>query len=100
MPWELEGPRKPTPCRQRANLAKFKEVNLWVLHGNARGRRFYEREGFQTDSAPVKEAHVGSVKLPEVRYWKSVPILSAIITRPFAGVSERWQLSPIFTDKM
>jgi GNAT superfamily N-acetyltransferase len=51
-------------------LAKFKEVNLWVLHGNARGRRFYEREGFQIDSAPIKEAHVGGVKLPEVRYWK------------------------------
>jgi hypothetical protein len=44
--------------------AKFIQVNLWVLDGNARARQFYEREGFQIDPGASKDAQGGSVKLP------------------------------------
>jgi GNAT superfamily N-acetyltransferase len=52
--------------------AKFIQVNLWVLDGNARARQFYEREGFRIGPGASKDAQGGSVKLPEVRYWKSL----------------------------
>lgn len=43
------------------------EVTLWVLEGNARARRFYERHGFVPDGA-VKTYAVAGRELPEVRY--------------------------------
>ena len=42
-------------------------VTLWVLEGNARARRFYERHGFVPDGA-VKTYAVAGRELPEVRY--------------------------------
>ncbi|HEY7857886.1 MAG TPA: GNAT family N-acetyltransferase [Candidatus Nanopelagicales bacterium] len=42
-------------------------VTLWVLSGNARGRRFYERAGFGPDGA-TKLADIAGEELPELRY--------------------------------
>ncbi len=42
-------------------------IALWVLQGNARARRFYEKAGFRPDGA-IKFADVLGVQLPEVRY--------------------------------
>jgi GNAT superfamily N-acetyltransferase len=44
---------------------------LWVLEANARGRRFYEREGWVTDDA-VKVSQFGGVDLREVRYRRAL----------------------------
>lgn len=47
-------------------------VTLWVLHGNERARRFYEKFGFTADGASKTDSKlVGSV-LHEVRYSLSI----------------------------
>jgi len=47
-------------------------VSLWVLEGNARGRRFYEAAGFVADGRR-QMIEIGGVTVPEVRYvrWSS-----------------------------
>lgn len=47
-------------------------VSLWVLEGNARGRRFYEAAGFVADGRR-QAIDIGGVTVPEVRYlrWSS-----------------------------
>ncbi|MEU7315414.1 GNAT family N-acetyltransferase [Streptomyces sp. NPDC007083] len=40
---------------------------LWVLEGNARARRFYERAGFAADGL-TSAFEVGGAEVPEVRY--------------------------------
>lgn len=40
---------------------------LWVLEGNARARRFYERSGFRADGTE-EPFEVDGVAVPEVRY--------------------------------
>jgi GNAT superfamily N-acetyltransferase len=40
---------------------------LWVLQGNGRARRFYERHGWQSDGL-IKMFEVNGVEIPEVRY--------------------------------
>ena len=44
-----------------------RELHLWVVEGNARARRFYEREGWAPDGA-VKEDEFGGQAVREVRY--------------------------------
>ncbi len=46
-------------------------VHLWVLAGNARSRRFYERYGFVADGA-THPYEVDGVVLPELRYTRAV----------------------------
>ena len=53
-------------------LAKFMELDVWVLAANGRARKFYERQGCQEDPRANKDAHLGGVKLPEVRYVKQL----------------------------
>lgn len=43
------------------------EAALWVLDGNARGRRFYEKEGWAADGAEQR-ATIGDREVVEVRY--------------------------------
>ena len=43
------------------------ELHLWVVEGNARARRFYEREGWAPDGA-AKEDEFGGQVVREVRY--------------------------------
>ncbi len=48
----------------------FDTAILWVLAGNARARRFYEKCGFVSDGA-AKAIHLG-VDLAEVRYRRNL----------------------------
>ncbi|MEU5241409.1 GNAT family N-acetyltransferase [Streptomyces lydicus] len=52
-----------------ARAKGFRALYLWVVRGNTRARRFYERAGFVPDGA--EEAYeVGGRSVPEVRYWR------------------------------
>jgi GNAT superfamily N-acetyltransferase len=46
-------------------------VLLWVVRGNARARRFYERAGFRADGAE-EPYEVEGVWVPEVRYVREL----------------------------
>ncbi|MFE5742012.1 GNAT family N-acetyltransferase [Streptomyces celluloflavus] len=55
----------------RARAAGWETLCLWVVRGNTRARRFYERAGFVPDGA--EEAYeVAGVNVPEVRYRRPV----------------------------
>ncbi|MFD4562614.1 GNAT family N-acetyltransferase [Streptomyces sp. NPDC058469] len=56
--------------RQCATLGHDR-VLLWVVRGNARARRFYERAGFRTDGAE-EPYEVEGVLVPEVRYVREL----------------------------
>ncbi|MEV4802986.1 GNAT family N-acetyltransferase [Nonomuraea sp. NPDC049421] len=47
--------------------AGFSSAGLWVLEGNARAIRFYERMGWRRDGA-VKDAVIGGLEVRELRY--------------------------------
>jgi GNAT superfamily N-acetyltransferase len=55
-------------ARQRIFDTGFVEATLWVLEGNDRGRRFYERVGLALDPGAVQSVDIHGVTLPEVRY--------------------------------
>ena len=42
-------------------------LSMWVLQGNARARRFYEREGWAPDGAAKSDPRE-DIRLDEVRY--------------------------------
>ncbi|SEE73613.1 L-amino acid N-acyltransferase YncA [Streptomyces sp. 3213] len=46
-------------------------VYLWVVRGNARARRFYERAGFRADGAE-EPYEVDGVLVPELRYVREL----------------------------
>ena len=46
-------------------------VHLWVVRGNTRARRFYERAGFRADGTE-EPYEVEGVAVPEVRYVKEL----------------------------
>ncbi|MFI6403796.1 GNAT family N-acetyltransferase [Streptomyces sp. NPDC050548] len=46
-------------------------VYLWVVRGNARARRFYERAGFRADGAE-EPYEVDGVLVPEIRYVREL----------------------------
>ncbi|MCT2593429.1 GNAT family N-acetyltransferase [Streptomyces sp. N2-109] len=56
-------------CLRQAEARSFPRVLLWVVKGNARARRFYERAGFHPDGAE-ESYDVQGVPVPEVRYAK------------------------------
>lgn len=51
-------------------LAKrgFQDASLWVLHGNANARRFYEALGWRADGAEKRDDRLTGFTLHEVRY--------------------------------
>ncbi|MFE0648247.1 GNAT family N-acetyltransferase [Streptomyces sp. NPDC059534] len=51
--------------------AGFAEAALWVLAGNARGRRFYEAAGWRPDGEVARE-ETGGVMLDELRYRRGL----------------------------
>ena len=54
---------------QRLARCGFVEATLWVLTGNERGRRFYERHGWRPDGASKRE-RLWEATVDEVRYRK------------------------------
>jgi ribosomal protein S18 acetylase RimI-like enzyme len=55
-----------TEVVDRARQAGYRSLSLWVLDGNARARRFYERAGFAATGERAVLADLGGVT--EVRY--------------------------------
>jgi GNAT superfamily N-acetyltransferase len=49
----------------------YGKAYLWVLEGNGRARRFYEREGWET-RGERKRADFGDRPLDELRYWRAL----------------------------
>ncbi|MFE9772045.1 GNAT family N-acetyltransferase [Streptomyces sp. NPDC005931] len=60
-----------TEAVHRCRAAGHARVYLWVIEGNARARRFYERAGFAADGAE-EPFDVDGVAVPEVRYVKEL----------------------------
>ncbi|MGV9287243.1 N-acetyltransferase family protein [Streptomyces sp. NPDC003719] len=56
---------------RRCAAAGHARMLLWVLDGNARARRFYERAGFHADGA-AESSDVDGVAVPEVRYARQL----------------------------
>ncbi|MDG9723395.1 MULTISPECIES: GNAT family N-acetyltransferase [unclassified Streptomyces] len=56
---------------RRCAAAGHARMLLWVLEGNARARRFYERAGFHADGAE-EPFEVDGVIVPEVRYSRAL----------------------------
>lgn len=56
---------------RRCAAAGHTRMFLWVLDGNARARRFYERAGFHADGAE-EPFEVDGVLVPEVRYVRAL----------------------------
>ncbi|HUG31345.1 MAG TPA: GNAT family N-acetyltransferase [Acidimicrobiia bacterium] len=44
---------------------------LWVLEGNDRGRRFYERQGWSVGK-PIRIEEIGGLQVTELRYEKDL----------------------------
>ncbi|MFF4031450.1 GNAT family N-acetyltransferase [Streptomyces sviceus] len=58
---------------RRCATAGHPRMLLWVLQGNTRARRFYERHGFRADG--VEDPYeVDGVLVPEVRYLKDLSL--------------------------
>jgi GNAT superfamily N-acetyltransferase len=55
-------------ARAGAHSQGFREISLWVVESNPRGRGFYESQGFVADGATLTEAHESGATLIEVRY--------------------------------
>ncbi|MFK0291177.1 GNAT family N-acetyltransferase [Streptomyces sp. NPDC090442] len=55
-----------------ARARGFGALSLWVVRGNARAQRFYERAGFAPDGAERSEDVAGR-RVPELRYRRPLP---------------------------
>ena len=53
--------------RERLRRVGVAAASLWVLDGNVRARRFYERDGWRPDGTRRTRAY-GDVRVEEVRY--------------------------------
>lgn len=54
--------------QQRLRGRGFLEATLWVLHGNARARRFYEARGWRLDGVEKHDDTLTGFVLHEIRY--------------------------------
>lgn len=61
---------------QRLGRRGFSDATLWVLHGNARARQFYEALGWWLDGAEKHDDKLTGFPLHEVRY--RVGLVSAL----------------------
>lgn len=57
----------------RLRVAGFREATLWVVHGNARARAFYEARGWRADGAEVRDDRfrIGAL-VHELRYRREL----------------------------
>jgi ribosomal protein S18 acetylase RimI-like enzyme len=53
---------------QRIVAEGYKSISLWVIVGNGRAARFYERAGFSIEPESRKSFELGGVTLEELRY--------------------------------
>jgi ribosomal protein S18 acetylase RimI-like enzyme len=53
---------------QRLHDRGFSDATLWVLHGNARARQFYEALGWRSDGVEKQDDRLTGFALHEVRY--------------------------------
>jgi len=53
---------------QRLLAEGYKTVSLWVIAGNERAIRFYERAGFVAEPQSRKQFELGGATIEEVRY--------------------------------
>jgi len=60
-----------TAAREQLSRDGFTEAALWVLDGNARARRFYERDGWTLDGGRQTKT-VAGIALHEVRYRRKL----------------------------
>ena len=56
---------------ERCAAAGHGRIRLWVVEGNTRARRFYERAGFAPDGAE-EPYEVAGASVPEVRYLRAL----------------------------
>lgn len=56
---------------RRCAAARYPRMLLWVLRGNTRARRFYERAGFRADGG-AEAFEVAGTAVPEVRYARTL----------------------------
>ncbi|MCD7436894.1 GNAT family N-acetyltransferase [Streptomyces lincolnensis] len=56
---------------RRCTAAGHPRMLLWVIRGNARARRFYERQGFRPDGTE-ESFEVDGVPVPEMRYTREL----------------------------
>jgi GNAT superfamily N-acetyltransferase len=66
------GPRLLAAATERLVALGFTEAVLWVVKGNARARRFYEREGWAPDGGEKRQVF-GDRLVREVRYATPLP---------------------------
>jgi GNAT superfamily N-acetyltransferase len=59
-----------TAARERLRGVGVTAASLWVLDGNARARRFYERDGWRFDGTRRTRAY-GGAPVEEVRYRRT-----------------------------
>ncbi|HEY9239615.1 MAG TPA: GNAT family N-acetyltransferase [Burkholderiaceae bacterium] len=57
-----------TAARRRLAERGFKSVILWVLAGNARAIRFYEKAGFSLDAGSAQHFTIDGREIEELRY--------------------------------
>lgn len=60
-------------ARVRLGARRFAEALLWVLVGNERAMRFYERDGWRSDGSQRRE-RVHGVMVEEVRYRRRLDV--------------------------
>ncbi len=58
-------------ARERLRRVGVAEALLWVLDGNVRARRFYERDGWRSDGTRRTSTY-GNVPVEEVRYRRTL----------------------------
>jgi ribosomal protein S18 acetylase RimI-like enzyme len=58
---------------QRILADGYKTISLWVIAGNERAARFYERAGFALEPESRKSFELGGITLEEMRFvWPSI----------------------------
>jgi ribosomal protein S18 acetylase RimI-like enzyme len=62
------GARLWLAARQQIRDARYTMVSLWVISGNERALRFYERAGFSAEPDSRKQFELGGATIEEVRY--------------------------------